>query len=777
MRALMPPGFLVMGLLAPWFSPFQPNWYWLPVPLALLAIPRTDIRVASLMLALGLGISLQSVDKLLKHQVPDVPGGVDIRITGKITSEPRVDGEVTRFDLQVFDAVAVNETQPSGINQYAPRKLRVSWYQDAPELSRGQFLEAELRVRAPRGLMNPGLFDYRSWLVSRGYDGTAYVRQPLLLGAVPLVDPFTHWRQRSLDWILTAEGLQHTDLLAALSLGEQSAMTDARWRQLEQFGLIHLMVISGLHIGFAATMGYLAFSPLTRLGSLFGLPGTSRDWAALGGLLVATLYAASAGFTLPTRRALGAVFLWYLTGWLRRRTDPAWGFLSLMALLLLIQPLAAIQVSLWLSFGAVLVLILALRGRQENRFAQLIRAQIAMLTVFSGILLFLGKPLYPLGVICNLIAVPLTGLCLVPLLLLGLACHQLASSLADHCLGLVDWMLDLMFAFFNLLMPDRAPSLLPQLDSALYLLVAVQGLLFLWLRVPTLGLGWLICWIALLFPPARDSSGLTLRVFDVGQGTAILIQQQGYQFLYDAGPSYPSGFNAGADILLPWFSSHGIQLDALMISHDDRDHVGGYQPIAEKGEIPLQWAGPGVDLAGSARTCEEGQQWQWLQANYRLLSPRSSAAAQTKDNDLSCVLLIEWRDLRILLAGDIEAEVEAGLLNQLDQPVDWLLVPHHGSRTSSTGAFVKRLAPSYAVITAGWGNSYGHPVDDVLQRYESQGSQLESTAASGMLSFHWDGQGVVPEIVRAAQTAPFWWMRTRAELLCLASNGCGRRRD
>ncbi len=772
MRATTWPATLALGISLPWLTPVEPGWYWLAPPLVL-ALLWSAARGLLLALAVGFAVTLLEVHQMQQHQVPSRPGGFDLIVSGRVASRPLRDGEALRFDLLV-DSVHSESIESGSIPD--PRKLRVSWYQDAPALVQGQRLTAELRVKSARGLYNPGLFDYGSWLISRGYHGSAYVRNAHHVSAPPDAGPVGKWRLQFEQWLIEQPGLDYSDLLLALGIGEQRHMSDARWRQLEQWGLIHLMVISGLHVGFAALLGQRLCAPLARLAVMAGAPASSTDWAALAGLCLASFYAALAGFTLPTQRALLAVFAWYLMVWMRWRLSPLTLFCWVLVFVLMSNPGLVMQQSLWMSFGAVGVLILSMEGVKAPAPWLLLRVQLALLLAFSALLLLLGKPVYPMGALYNLVAVPVAGLLLVPLLLVSILLQGLAPVIAAFGVQLVDWGLGWLFELFALLSLGRPLRVNPSNTSAIQAIGLLGGsLMLLWLRRPLLLLPWFVSLLTLWRPAASSPVSLSLHLFDVGQGTAILLQQPGYALLYDAGPSYPSGFDAGADILVPWMEARGIRLDALVISHSDRDHIGGYQAVHRQMEPAIELGGPGIGLSANARPCLAGQSWRWRDVSYRVLYPEPGSSGT--DNNLSCVLLVQWRELSVLLTGDIEAEVEAALIEKISHPVEWLLVPHHGSRTSSTAEFVRVLKPSTAVVTAGWGNSYGHPVAEVLQRYEDIGAKLESTALAGMLEFYWYKNGSAPSLVRARNQQPFWWMSLEEELICSVENKCGRRYD
>ena len=248
-------------------------------------------------------------------------------------------------------------------------------------------------------------------------------------------------------------------------------------------------------------------------------------------------------------------------------------------------------------------------------------------------------------------------------------------------------------------------------------------------------------------PPRPAAGEFRMTVLDVGQGLAVVVETQARTLLFDTGPRYTETADAGARIVAPFLRARGVaQLDVLVVSHQDSDHSGGLASVWQAipvttllSSLPTDDDTPESRLAagGSAQRCVAGQRWHWDAVWFTLLHPLPAhyANPRTRSNDLSCVLRIDSRWGSALLTGDIEAASEHELVAR-DPAVlraDVLVVPHHGSRTSSTPPFVAAVSPAAAVFTPGYRNRYGHPRPEVVARYGS--AARYRTDLDGALTF------------------------------------------
>ncbi|MDR3066464.1 MAG: DNA internalization-related competence protein ComEC/Rec2 [Comamonas sp.] len=484
------------------------------------------------------------------------------------------------------------------------------------------------------------------------------------------------------------------------------------------------------------------------VGRMWRLSATACRWvpaprAALAmGVALAAAYALFSGWGLPAQRTICMLTVAALLQWLGLRWPWACVWLLALAVIVVADPWALWQAGFWLSFVAVGVLLASgSAGASADdrstvpRFAAKLKALwreqwlISLALAPLGLLLFGQVSI--VGLLANLLAIPWVTLVVTPLALLAAFLPIAASAAAVALLPLMQllqWLADLPGAVWALPQPAWWASVLA---IAAGLLVIAPLPLRLRLVAALLALP------ALFWPQAGPRVGeFELLAVDVGQGNAVIISTSGHRLLYDAGPQYSRQSDAGERVLLPLLAAQGMQLDAMMLSHSDKDHTGGALAVKAAERGASVWGSDSViqdpQLAALApvQRCTRGQQWQWDGVVFEVLHPPAGEAwldgRKARPNFGSCVLRLRSASGRVaLLAGDIEAAQEQQLLQtSLDEPVDWLLVPHHGSKTSSTASWVATLRPRWAVVQAGYRNRFGHPVEAVVQRYRAVGSRL-----------------------------------------------------
>lgn len=743
-----------IGCIVPWLLPWLlPFWALLPLALVLLAVTRGVERGVIILFLVGFGYGLYAANQTSLHQLPDYPHGLDALVEGRVIGLADYQKNRTRFLFQV-DSFEVLNNEPIG---HAPRRIRLSWYYP-DSIETGDSFKFELRLRRPRGLVNPSQFDYRQWLLSEGIDATGYVRRSLGKVSSDNGSIFNKWREEQRAR-LQQTGFPHENLIAALGIGDRSGIDADQWQLFAGSGIIHLMVISGLHLGFASFLGFWCGSLILRPLTLLNPRWKVQDFGWFSAMLVALLYALCAGLSTPTLRAFIMISTLAVTR-LRGLRVSIWTTLALaFAFTLLLQPLSVLSAGLWMSFGAVAVLVAAFQGRaKESKLVSLLRAQIVLFVGFSALPLAFGNPVPLVAPFVNLVAVPLIGVLVVPLVLLGLAAGSLSLELQ---LGVWRWA-DVLIGLFQGALVWVHSFDLPQVhppDLGLWAYLFMGSCAFALVAVPVRARIWplLLLGLSPLYMTRPDSNFLSLHLFDVGQGTAVLIQQDDYALLYDTGPTFSQSFDAGRDILLPRLAGVNASNRDLIVSHGDSDHAGGAAAILESdwvnGEI---FVGEALGLDSRETFCTSSTQWYIDSVEYRFIHPEQDSVF-SNNNDQSCVLLIRFANRQILLPGDISSSVENFLLEELSSPIDLLLVPHHGSATSSSQQFVSQVQPKLALVSSGYGNSFGHPVEEVVQRYLDIGSRVLNTADTGAISVQWKDSMAEPEISLARDAFGLWW--------------------
>ena len=622
--------------------------------------------------------------------------------------------------------------------------VRLSWYRERPPLRAGERWRLSVRLKPPHGFVNPGGFDYEGWLFQRGIAATGYVRDPetavrLEAGAGAYV--LDRWRQGLRDRLtaLLPPG-PAAALVPALILGDRGGLTPEQWEVFSRTGTSHLIAISGLHVGLIAGVVLLAlrwiWSRFPRLTRRVAAPRA----AAAAALLAAAGYAALAGFSISTQRALAMLAVVLVATMLGRTLRPLSGLALALLAVLLLDPASVLSYGFWLSFGAVAVLLYALGQRLAPPFA-VVRWGRAQWAVAVGLLplllLFFGRASLVAPAV-NLFLVPLFGLVL-PVVVLS-AALALAGDWA-WALWPVALLLEAGYALLaDIAAWDLAGVTLGARAPWVWLVAAAGALLLLAPRgVPARWLGLvLLLPLAAARPPTPPPGTAQLTMLDVGQGLAVVVRTAGHTLVYDMGVGWPSGFNTGAVVVAPYLRHRGVRaVDIAMVSHADQDHAGGLPGLAA--DLPLRrlLSGEPGELEAPAgmrvERCRAGAHWRWDGVDFRILHPTGRDA---EGNDASCVLRVATAGASVLLTGDVDVKIEAALVDAYGRALrsDVLFAAHHGSDTSSSAGFLRAVDPDWVWFSAGYANRYGFPSDAVVARVRTLGAASMNTATAGAVT-------------------------------------------
>ncbi len=722
--ALWSGAFAALAILAGVISspPLAPGW------------PRSGHAGVLLFFAAGaalLALSLGGLrgHALLRAQLPAACNRADIQLQGVIDSLPvRVDaGGGHSRQRFLFRVDSLHPARCGG-----PRRVRLSYYGDAI-LAQGQRWRFDTHLRRSWGLANPGSFNAQAWYVASGVHASGSVRgngellRPARSGGIGALR-----RDISAAIESAVRSPPAAAILRALAVGDKGGIDHRLWSLFQAFGANHLLVISGLHIGMVAGLCLLLAQPFAQLLALAGQARIGRCLPPLVTLAGAGAYSALAGFSLPTLRALcmlACIVLARLAG--RRGSAPA-GLLLAAVLLLADNPEASLGSGFWLSFSAVAALLWQDRWAPRGTLlVRLWRAHLYMALLMAplGALYFGGASWFSAP--ANLVLVPAVGWAVAPLALGGCVLWLAGLPGAAACWRLAAWPVQQFVEWGQGIAGDGGMflHLCPGLPAVALALLAV-GLLVLPLRA-----GLLLLLLPLALPGSPPSMAPELTALDVGQGTAVVFTAGGHSLLYDTGGGSPGGPSLAQSVVLPWLRQRGIRrLDQLVISHADADHSAGADDVLAAVPVARFIAGANVRARRQAEPCLAGQSWAWSPAvRFRLLSP---PRAGQRGNDGSCVLLIESPGLRILLAGDASQLQERDIIAYWGDALaaDVLLVGHHGSATSTSQAWLNRVAPRVAIIGAGYASRFGHPHPAVLARLHRQGVEVHQNALEGAVS-------------------------------------------
>ena len=727
---------LLLGVAAVQWLPALPPSAWSALPglfvlWASLRWPR--LRLPALVL-LGAAWAIWRGALALDLRLPRDLERRDFDVTGTLSGLPQVRADASRFVLDVDRATLDGKPVP------LHGRVRLTWYDDAPPLPACSRWRLHVRLRRPRGLLNPGGFDGERSALEKGIAATGYVRgdgDNRRLQAGHCVDGI---RDRISRGIAARVADTHdASLLRAFSIGDTRGLDQDDWEVARANGVPHLIAISGFHVGVAALFGVGMVRLLYLLWPGLALRLPRLPVQAAAALLAAGLYGALAGFGLPTVRTLLMIAVVALARCSRRPISGAQTLGLALIAMLLADPLAVLSAGFWLSFVGVAFLMLCLDARPRGLrgfLHELSAGQLVMTVALLPLTLWFFGEASLVGALSNLVAVPFVSFVIVPCALLGMLLLLLAPAAATPVLKLAAvfahvqwWLLERMATW------PGAHWYLPAVGPWALLLATLGALwLFAPRGLPLRGLG-LLLFLPLVWPVDRLPAvgGFQAWVLDVGQGLSVVVRTRGHALVYDAGARYPSGFDLGEAVVVPALHALGIdRLDVLMVSHADNDHAGGATAVAEAFPHAGRYAGEPGRMALPMQSCRAGQAWRWDGVNFRVLSPDPRATGRR--NDRSCVLAVDGAGGRLLLTGDISSLVEpavAGAVGSSRPTV--LVVPHHGSRYSSDPAFIAAIGPRLALVSAGWHNRFGHPHPLVLARYAQAGVPLLNTATRGAI--------------------------------------------
>lgn len=673
------------------------------------------------------------------HAMPAQWEGRDVRVQGVISALPQGVERGVRLQLNVERAWAAHGP---ALNVPLPQRIALTWYGAVPQqgLQAGQRWECTVRLKAPHGERNPHSMDWELWLWSQGIQATGYVRQlpgdaaPQWLAQTGQA-PLAQWRGHVLGRMQAPAGASAREraswgVVQALVTGAQSRIEQSDWQLFRDTGVAHLVSISGLHITMFAWLAMAVVHRLWRRSVRCCLWLPAPVAAAWAGWWLALLYAVFSGWGIPAQRTMGMLLVVVLLRAQGRAWPWPWVWLLVLTAVVVWDPWSLLQAGFWLSFVAVGVLFAAQPGeaagpvrgwRQAGQ--RLVREQWAVGLALAPLTLLLFGQVSVVGMLVNLWAIPWVTLVVTPLSMLGTVVPVFWDWAAQGVTAMV-WVLEHMADWPVAVLYFAQPPWWAALAGVLGCLWLVMPLGWRWRM---LGLPWIVPLLWWQAAPAAWGQ-FELLALDVGQGSAVLLRTQQHSLLFDAGPRWSEHTDAGARTVVPVLRALGVQLTAQMISHADSDHAGGALSVQQA--FPhAQWRGAG------GLPCARGQSWTWDGVQFDVLHPLQamSQAAPARTNASSCVLMVQSQTgARALLTGDIESAQEEALLQAgVDLRADVVLVPHHGSTTSSSKAWIQAVQPSIAIAQAGYRNRFGHPAASVVQRYTSQGVRWVATPACG----------------------------------------------
>ena len=739
------------------------------------ACPRPRWQQAFLLAGVGLAYGCwqhqQHLDQRLSEPWMKQPIAAQLQVIGL----PRLLDE-----RQQVDALLSVEGRP---------RIRVLAYWPAghPRLQVGEHWQAQVRLSSLRGLANFHGFDGERLAWSRGWQARADIRDPAPLAAAPgawsweaMVNRWRdHWRQAM--WA-QLEGKTWAAVVVALALGDQAGVRREDWDLFQQTGITHLISISGIHVTMLALMAAGAVSWTWRRCRWRDVRPAEKlpaQWVAAGvGLVVAALYCMLAGWGVPAQRTWLMLAIMVVGQWGHRSLSFWQRWVMAAAAIVALDPAAVLAVGFWLSFGAVALLLWSGAGRWRKPAAGKLGPWPSRLGQAAYFQLAVTLGMLPLGIVffnqvswisplANAVAIPVMTWLITPLSLLSLCLLMVNApeAWAQYGLSLANGICDAQMRLLALMarMPGASQDW-PQMHP-LAVLPALLGVIIALAPRGGIPRRWGLCLMMSLLIPAsnRLSEGeWELVALDVGQGSALVLRYEDGVLVFDTGPASRSGWSAGQGVLLPHFKGEGIRrLNYVVVSHEDQDHASGIPVLSDA--LPIERAYSSFPVQGPDglwQLCEAGLSWSAGGLHFRFLHPDAAQLARVGEkgdspNARSCVLDVTGKHHRLVLTGDIGRQQEEALLDAGIEPADVVIAAHHGSRSSSSAAWVRRMRARLVIVQAGYGNRYGHPHPLVLARWQASGAQIYRTDLHGALRLRSSSSGLALT-ARRQQQSRYW---------------------
>jgi len=718
-------------------------------------IPQCQKFKPQLFLAYLIGFLwvLLNAKSVVDHRIPDHLEAKPISVVGIIDSIPEHRDNTTRFDFNI------QHTLPESLWPN-PGRVKLRFRNPTMPLHVGDQLQLTVKLKRPQSYANPGSFDterhlFQHHMVAEGTVVNKSSRHenltPTKINDSVLSHPIDRLRMWLLEKINRAlKNSEYSGVIDALVVGLQSGITSEQWKVLKDTGTVHLVAIAGLHIAFVTGFVMLIILQIWQrlprklyeiiFPKFLKIPVSLLT--AVGGLSIAFFYAALAGFSIPTQRAV-VVISTFMVSILSKRHASVWQnyFLALFIVVLL-DPLSTLAPGFWLSFGAVGLILYGMKGRLHPKglWWKWGRIQWVLFLGLSPIMLAIFGMTSLIAPLANFIAIPWVGFLVLPFCLLGTLCVTFSTGLGTFFLDIANRSLSLLFPVLQWLSEFRGATWINATQPLWSILIGFIGVLLILLPkgFPGKNIGFIFLLpIFLIKPVMVDPNTARVTVLDVGQGLALIVETQGRVLVFDTGPKLNPGFDTGDRVVVPFLATRGRNnIDALVISHGDNDHAGGARSILKAMPVKtIITSEPKLFPEYNTMACFAGQQWAWDGVHFEMLHP--TTVMTKKRNDHSCVLKVTAGTQSILLTADIEAKSEHSIVENMPEklPATVMLVPHHGSRTSSTLEFIRAINPQIAIIPVGYLNQYGHPKPDIVERYKKENIIVLDTVKQGAISF------------------------------------------
>ncbi|MFA0086285.1 DNA internalization-related competence protein ComEC/Rec2 [Vibrio sp. 10N.261.51.F12] len=745
-------------LVSATFWPVMPNIYWL-IPLSLISVAWViKRRFVALTVFIALSVALIQ-GNLLKHQSGQLfRFGTDVTIKANVDSYFKQISQGYEVDVTILE---INDEPTYRLNR--PQiKLRVT-----TPIEIGSVVSAPVRLKRIVGLLNSVGYDKEKHYFSTGMIAQADIAP----SSHVLISSARYWKSFTYRQIQKAtEASRYQAYYLALIFGDRSLLTPRDWAQLRESGLSHLMAISGLHVGIVFAIGVLlgrcvrvVCSKLLKPGALLSV---IQAWGGVTiGFMLAGGYGALANYSVPTVRALLMLVVLYFFYARKVKTDTIVIVLISSSVVLTLLPFSSASMSFWLSYYAVTALIILSVGHHGPEKSESHKRHgwayfhLGLAILFLPLLVFLFNGVSLGSSFYNLVFVPWFTFVVIPSLLVITLCSLVVShnglygAVMDPLLSVVDVALSYSHWFW-LELEVLYVWLLMTLICLWYLRV--------WMNVQVLVCLGVTAGITVIVSDKKP--GFQVNVLDIGHGLAVIIQQGKEAVIYDTGMEV-NGFSIAERVITPTLTRLGIDsVKGLILSHSDNDHAGGAQALINT--WPLIWIRR-PDVSDRARPCKKGEKWYWKSVTFEALWPPKLVTRAY--NPHSCVVLMTYyaaesgASYRVLFAGDVDKIGEILLFRDLSlQNIDVLIVPHHGSKTSSSRFLMSKVTANYAVASTRFGGRWNLPNPAIKESYQRRGSIWHDTGSAGQVVYRFNGQEVSASSLRSDKLAPWYRQMLRS---------------
>lgn len=716
---------------------------------------RKPILALLALSSLGLWYSFSWVERQMDHRLPLELSGQSFALSGCIHNAPKHElntrsatGSILRFELALKD----NTVSTNGL-----RRVRLSWYDpsNSTEIRQGTCIEGVFKLRTPRNFENGLAYDYQASMLYQGIDAIGYVRS-----ATVTEHANAGWIDRLKSTLLVGQTSATEPWVKGLVLGDKTAFTSEQWALVQQTGTLHLLVVSGLHVGLIAFSGLLLGKVLSRI-TRVALPANTVShpryialfkWLPLvGAITFASAYVVVAGAGLSLIRAwvmlLFIAFVWYYP----KRLNAWLSVVGAMTVVLIVNPMSWTQSGFWFSFSAVAALVFYFRGRRSSRLSAFLLPQLVIIVVLLPVSILFDQLVSPIHILANTVAIPIITFCILPLTFLSLGAFA-NWGISELAMDALTWITSYYWQVLEQLSALPLQSLpMLSIDILICWLVLVC-LMLMGARGWVLGITFPVLYIVSIILPVQTTPGLWL--IDSGQGQSLVVSDENHTVVLDTGPALSAEFSIAQMILTPILRNiNSRQIDYLVLSHSDNDHAGGAQDLQNRFEITNILVGqPIAGLSGKpsqplhnchslADTVEQISNTLIVSDNIQLQFYPIPLDIQTDDNNSSCVVKLHWYGHTLMVPGDASIDVERYLVSHYADKLtsDILIAGHHGSKTSTARFWLNAIQPQEVWVSAGFGNRFGHPHQEVIERIAGSGATLRNTALVGKISMTPDG--------------------------------------